>query len=237
VLRLVKLNRVERVRLAGQPWVRKQRRIYAWLLIVLSHKRLRCNTHCEAQWITWETALAAQRKLRLRRVGRGLLFPDYGPTVAQFLAQPQISPARRWQALEAALVALRTLHALVVRLPDGLDWAFSHGDATLSNVCYDPVTTTATWIDFEMFHDPKLPAVWRQADDLRALLFAAAAHMDVDQLERLLQLFAHYCSEPELWNTLRTIAAVVDQQPDPMHLAQTGIGLLQSQRLVAWLHT
>ena len=47
---------------------------------------------------------------------------------------------------------------------------WSHGDAAMRNVIYASATGRARLIDFEMAHDPSLPAVARHADDLRAFL-------------------------------------------------------------------
>jgi len=47
---------------------------------------------------------------------------------------------------------------------------WSHGDPHTGNFLYDPATDRARLIDFEVMHDPALPAVARRADDLLVFL-------------------------------------------------------------------
>jgi hypothetical protein len=47
---------------------------------------------------------------------------------------------------------------------------WSHGDATATNVIYDPTAGRARLIDFEIVHDRSLPAPTRHADDLLVFL-------------------------------------------------------------------
>ena len=48
--------------------------------------------------------------------------------------------------------------------------AWSHGDPHAGNFVYDPITDETRLIDFEVMHDPALPATERHAEDLLAFL-------------------------------------------------------------------
>jgi hypothetical protein len=47
---------------------------------------------------------------------------------------------------------------------------WSHGDASITNVIYEPTTNRARLIDFEIYHEKSLSAPARQADDLLVFL-------------------------------------------------------------------
>jgi hypothetical protein len=48
--------------------------------------------------------------------------------------------------------------------------AWSHGDASMTNVIYDEETGRSRLIDFEIRHEKSLPATARHADDLLVFL-------------------------------------------------------------------
>ena len=52
---------------------------------------------------------------------------------------------------------------------------WSHGDAAMRNVLYDPATHRARLIDFELRHDPRLSSGQRQAEDLLSFLLDLAS--------------------------------------------------------------
>lgn len=54
--------------------------------------------------------------------------------------------------------------------PNELGVQWSHADASMTNVIYNDKTGRARLIDFEIMHEPSLPAVSRHADDLRVFL-------------------------------------------------------------------
>jgi hypothetical protein len=69
--------------------------------------------------------------------------------------------------LKAAAREYRRAHKF--RSPEfGSPW--SHGDASMTNVIYDPESKRARLIDFEITHDKSLPAPARHADDLMVFL-------------------------------------------------------------------
>jgi tRNA A-37 threonylcarbamoyl transferase component Bud32 len=69
------------------------------------------------------------------------------------------------QMLVAAAQEYRRAHNIMI---DGGPW--THGDATMSNVLYDPKTRSARLIDFELHHLDTLPLNQRRADDLLVFL-------------------------------------------------------------------
>jgi hypothetical protein len=73
----------------------------------------------------------------------------------------------RRSMLEAAGREFRRAHQF---WSDELGGAWSHADATTTNVIYDPRTGRARLIDFEITHDKSVPATVRQADDLLVFL-------------------------------------------------------------------
>ncbi len=76
--------------------------------------------------------------------------------------------------MRAAGREYRRAHAL----PIGKLGAWSHGDASMTNVIYDAAADRARLIDFEITHDRSLPAVERHADDLLVFLLDLIARVD-----------------------------------------------------------
>lgn len=73
--------------------------------------------------------------------------------------------------LEAAGAELRRAHAC---WSDYFDGPWSHGDNAMCNILYDDSSDLARLIDFEIVHDPNLPAVQRHAEDLLSVLLDLA---------------------------------------------------------------
>lgn len=98
-------------------------------------------------------------------VGRNMVCADRVPgrSLWEYMTEGTLTP----QMLEAAAHALRRAHEFWS--DEYNDW-WSHGDATTTNVIYDPSTGRARLIDFEILHDQSLPAEARHADDLLVLL-------------------------------------------------------------------
>ena len=71
--------------------------------------------------------------------------------------------------IRAAAREFKRAHAMPTEVFDDRLW--SHGDATMANVIYDPATDRARLIDFEVLHRRDWPAVKRHADDLLVFLF------------------------------------------------------------------
>lgn len=71
------------------------------------------------------------------------------------------------QMLRSAAFEFRRAHEL---WSEEFRGAWSHGDASITNVIYDAKTDRARFIDFEIYHDKSLSSVARQADDLLVFL-------------------------------------------------------------------
>jgi len=71
------------------------------------------------------------------------------------------------QMLRAAAIELRRAHQFC---SDEFHGCWSHGDASVTNVIYDPKTDRARMIDFEIYHGKSLSTAARQADDLLVFL-------------------------------------------------------------------
>src|SRR5690349_2231385 len=69
--------------------------------------------------------------------------------------------------LRAAAAEFRRAHQF---WSDEFRGRWSHGDASITNLIYDPQTNRARFIDFEIYHDKSLSAVARHADDLLVFL-------------------------------------------------------------------
>jgi hypothetical protein len=119
--------------------------------------------------------------------------------------------------------------------PDGVSRPFSHGDATARNVLCDVARGRATWIDFETLHDPSRTVAWRQADDLRALLWSAAEATGGEGYCALCAAILDIVSEPALLSELARLSA--SARPSVFHLAHGSLSPVQHLRLCHVLAT
>lgn len=227
------LNRVARVDRAGRVFYRKRRRWYAPGVIAAGRLAgARFVVLSGAAWHQWESAVYRQVYGEAVAVGVGgaLEVPARpGAPLAQLLAAAPGAPGAL-AACEAALDALADLHRRTVLLPGGEAVRLTHGDARVANVTYDAASCTAYWFDFETVA-PHRPLAWRQADDLRALIYSAAAIIGPARGACLARrAAAHYAGSP-VPAQLRGIIAELRRRPDPLHLAQTRIGPAQADRL------
>jgi hypothetical protein len=71
------------------------------------------------------------------------------------------------QMLRSAALEFRRAHQF---WSDEFHGRWSHGDASITNVIYEPKTNRTRFIDFEIYHDKSLSAASRQADDLLVFL-------------------------------------------------------------------
>ena len=201
------------------------RRWYATPMIVLGNVYMRwlgvgvTFLHCQA-WARWESAVHAALGTCSSVNKTGVTIPRLsGMTVAAAL------PGDREQALVAAEASLRSLaaaHQLAVPWPDGIDRPFSHGDATVVNVIYDPVTGVATWIDFETLHDPRLSVEHRRADDLRAWLCSAVEYGGMKMADELIPIVVRVYDDAPVLEELQRM--LLTSRDNVYHLAQGMIG-------------
>jgi hypothetical protein len=236
------LNDVRLIERAGRARARKRRRWYAPLLILggrLYVRLARAHVYAlsERPWQAREIQL--YRALYGETVfvddERWLDVPRRGEALSLYLQRPDVSSTAARRAIVSATAELFRLHAVVVR--DGSEARpFSHGDAGAGNVAYDAARGCSTWFDFEMVHPPGLPRVWRQADDLRALLFSALARVSVpERAETAAALVAAY-PDMDVLAALQTRLAGEALDFDTYHLAQVRLGADEHQalRLLLW---
>ncbi|MFO0909077.1 MAG: hypothetical protein U0794_12140 [Isosphaeraceae bacterium] len=150
-----------------------------------------------------------------------LLMPAWaGSVLAEYVASPIVAPAAKLEAIAAAGRALWAFHQFGPRLDMDAGDLLSHGDATLRNVIYAPSTGTATWFDFDMAHAATLSQAWRQADDLRALLFSAVATMSDATVPEIVAVLQQSYPNPDLWDDLQEMQAARTLHRSLFHLAQ-----------------
>ncbi len=187
-------------------------------------------------WLDWECRMYAELSpLLAQRAGRRqLLLPRIpGETLAAILSAPTQELSRKIQAVRLAAAALIETHRHNVPWPDGISRPFSHGDATARNVLCDVTGGRATWIDFETLHDPCRTVAWRQADDLRALVWSAAESIGSDAFEALCAAILDVVSDTAVLRELAHVAA--SGRPNVYHLAQGTLSLSQHRRLCSIL--
>jgi hypothetical protein len=187
-------------------------------------------------WLDWESQMHAELSgLNVRRAGRRrLLLPRIaGERLAAILSSPVLDLSHKDRAIRLATAALVQAHQHCVLWPDGVSRPFSHGDATARNVLCDVASGRATWIDFETLHDPSRTVAWRQADDLRALIWSAAETTDADAYDVLCAAILNCVSDTEVLSELAHVAGCT--RPNVYHLAQGSLSTAQHLRLCSVL--
>ncbi len=170
--------RLNDVRSKG-TFIEKRRRRAAELLLapgnLLTQKRsVPLRVLSESAWHRRELEVgpALGRRVSLEPGGWLRMERAEGAIVAEALRR---SPREdlSLEMIRAAALALRELHRL-----DFDGEPLSHGDATVRNVTVAESRRRATWFDFDAQHlDGRSTPAERRADDLRALIFSAAAHL------------------------------------------------------------
>lgn len=233
LIRSLPLNHVALAVTSGRQVYRKRRRWYAPLLIACAQiTRPRFLVLSGAEWLAWEGAVYAQLYgEQIQGEGEALELPARpGQPLAQILLAP-IDLDRAVGAVATALRALAEIHERAILLPDGTARAFSHGDATVANVTFLERAARAWWFDFETAHPAGRPHAWRCADDIRALLFSAAAILGEASIADLARLpAAHYPSATVL-AALHGCMQELLLRPDPLHIAQTRVGFQLNRAL------
>jgi hypothetical protein len=218
------LNRVTVHNVAGRSVYHKRRRWYAPALIAAARLAPgRFVVLSGATWHAWERAVYWQaygEEIDIKSDGSLAVPAQPGVVLATLLASGCDEPAAL-EACEAALRALARLHSQVITLPDGSTRPFSHGDATVANVTYDAAQGRAWWFDFETMSAPHRSVPWRQADDLRALLFSSASLLGPTRSVLFARQAVRMYEATAVLRELQAIAAAVRHRPEPLHLAQT----------------
>lgn len=157
-----------------------------------------------------------------------------GTTLSELLRNNTRSYELKLHLLKAALRSLAQLHSRMILWGDGESRPLSHGDATVHNVIVAPQSSRAQWLDFETSHDPRMATMNRQADDIRALLFSAAAYIPAQYLTQftaVLEAYPHLPVVEQLRQRLKTNWS----RPNVFQLAQAPLTYQQHQRLMAAL--
>jgi hypothetical protein len=212
----------------GLPTIAKRRRWFGSLLIGPANLYLRL---VEARVRILPGAEWHARERTLHRVLYGieletsppgwLILPRWpGVVLADYARSPIDSAPARLRGLAAASRALRDLHRVELLRPDGVCECLSHGDATLRNVLFDPVTCEARWFDFDTAHDPRVDTAWRQGDDLRALVYSAVESFDDVPVAQLLRAVRDTYADAGPWEQLRDRLARGALHCSPPHFAQ-----------------
>jgi hypothetical protein len=105
------------------------------------------------------------------------------------------------QMLRSAALEFRRAHEF---WSDELRGRWSHGDASITNVIYDPKTNCARFIDFEIYHDKSLSAAARQADDLLVFLLDLVGTVPTGQWLPLATTFLEAYGDREVIAQLRS---------------------------------
>lgn len=118
-------------------------------------------------WQQWEVKCyhMLHPQFHAEVVGKDAIIIDQLPGTAMwdYLKRGKLTEAM----LQAAAAEFRRAHSMYSEEHHGL---WSHGDAAMGNLLFDEQSGRALFIDFEIVHQPELPAHTRQADDLHAFL-------------------------------------------------------------------
>lgn len=236
-LRHVKTCRTRPPRKQAELVFTRTRPLYAVCLIRLSNRYLGWSSTGlsilpTCQWLDWECRLHAELSgLIAQRGGRRILvLPQIeGEELAVILSSPDKSLQYKSRSLRLAAAALVHAHHHSVLYPDGVSRPFSHGDATARNVICNFAGSHATWIDFETVHDPRRTVAWRQADDLRALIWSAAEITGPDAYSAVCNAVLSPVSDAAILSELECMTANVC--PAVYHFAQGSLSFAHYRRL------
>ena len=149
-----------------------------------------------AEWQRWEVECFRQlhgEQYRAFADGARTVAAEEVPGVslAHFLDRKALTLAM----VEAAARELRRGHALH---SEHFSSAWSHGDPHAGNLLYDEAEERARLIDFEVMHDPALPAPERHADDLLVFLQDVVGRVSADEWMPLATSFLQAYDRPEI---------------------------------------
>jgi tRNA A-37 threonylcarbamoyl transferase component Bud32 len=168
----IKLNEIKRRRRGGRVGVMKRRNAVSWAITGLANfyfgmAGLPIRFLSGRKWQRWEAGCfrLMNEGFEASAVGEDRVWADHVP--GENLFDVMRAERLRREMVEAAGRELRRCHE---RFSEELDGAWSHGDATMSNVIYDQRTGRARLIDFEIVHVKRLGAAERHADDLLVFL-------------------------------------------------------------------
>jgi hypothetical protein len=218
MLRSARYSTVRIVHQDGQRLVRKQRRVYAPLLIWMSGPLVRIldagvRVLPQRDWEERERRIYRSlhgRSVRVDADGMLVLPMLAGHTLATLLEDPELEESSRKRAMEHATVALAEFHRL----------GFTHGDAMAENVLVDLGAGVAHWFDFETIHDASRPLAWRRADDVRALLVTCLVRTVPEKRAETLEFILDVYADEDVTRVLATSFTSVWQRSLTLHLLQ-----------------
>lgn len=227
---LSRMNTVEHVRLEGKDFVLKRRTWYSRLIVFICNlitrrRRVPVVILKADEFYAWEMRLSQLLDGEAISAGSrgGILLPRIpGRSAAEILSDSACPMQEKLDMLRQAALSLRELHETYI---DDTGTTLSHGDATVFNVIYNKETGSAQWFDFEQRHEFSVEQDIRHADDLRAMIFSAAARLERSTWPSMIHaIIDEYAYEPVL-KALRTLAADSCLEIDLYHLAQSMVGL------------
>ena len=207
----------------GQPMVRKRRAFYAPLLIWMGGLAVRIldtgqRVLAQREWEERERLIYEKvygTSIQVEADGTLVLPYLAGKTLAIVLEDPALEESTRQQAIKSAVVALAEFHRL----------GFTHADAMAENVLID--LSVARWFDFETIHDSSRSAVWRRADDLRALLVTCLIRTvpakRAETLQLVLDSYGNAYANEDVTRELAMSFTSVWRRSLSFHLAQAAL--------------
>jgi tRNA A-37 threonylcarbamoyl transferase component Bud32 len=194
---------------------------------------LRCH-----EWIDREVAIGQilGRDVQPLPKRRGVALPFIeGETLASLL-KSSVSWEQKRQGLFLAGQVLADLHHRKLTACGIEKWPLSHGDATSNNVIVDRREGRANWIDFDMRHQTELPALARQADDLRALIWSSAALVEKSAYEETIASVCDGYADMEVIDEMRNLTRRT-RLPSVFQLAQAPLSITEFAHLRAMMMT
>lgn len=204
----IRINSISREVREGREVLVKRRRLAGGSLAQTANLFFRAARHPvfvwadSGAWQKWEVSsfnLLHAKQFRAFPGGARTVCADILPGVS--LAEHFVNGTFECEMLDAAGCELRRAHELHSVFFDG---PWSHGDPNLANFLFCSHEKAARLIDFEVVHQPRLPAMARHVEDvlsfLQDLLGCAPKGTWLDSAHRFLE--AYGCDQ-ELRDALR----------------------------------
>lgn len=204
----------------GAPTVRKRRAFYAPFLIWIGALVVRIldtgqRVLDKREWEERERLIYEKvygTSVQVEADGTLVLPYLAGRTLATVLEDPALEESARKKAIENAVLALAEFHRL----------GFTHADAMAENVLIDD-SCVARWFDFETVHDSSRSVVWRQADDVRALLATCLIRTVPEKCGETLRLILDAYANEDVTRELAMSFTSVWRRSLSFHLAQAAL--------------
>ena len=138
----------------------------------------------------------------MSRLAEALSVKKSKANLCRCLLEARFNLQKKKEMVRIATESLKKFHESEIDIDGtGRCW-LSHGDASITNVLYDPETKLAIWFDFDLRHDFRCDANQRHADDLRSLLFSAVHLFDEDSIEDWIQSQRTSYPNDKVWAAL-----------------------------------